>query len=112
MHHVLAHCRLCVGESATVASECAVLGVPSIYAAETGRGYTDEQERRYGLVKNLRRLEWSALEAAVDSALSQDTGYWQEQRRRLLADTLDVAAMVVEAIERYPQPPLMLQQGR
>lgn len=38
VHHVMAFSSLFIGESATMASECAVLGVPAIYAAETGRG--------------------------------------------------------------------------
>jgi len=40
----MAYCRAFIGESATMASEAAVLGVPAVYAAETGRSYTDEQE--------------------------------------------------------------------
>jgi len=44
IHHVMAYCRAFIGESATMASEAAVLGVPAVYAAETGRSYTDEQE--------------------------------------------------------------------
>ncbi|MGH7176073.1 MAG: DUF354 domain-containing protein, partial [Tepidisphaeraceae bacterium] len=35
LHHVMAYCRALIGESATMASECAVLGIPSVYAAET-----------------------------------------------------------------------------
>ena len=35
--------------SATMASECAVLGVPSVYVAKTSRGYIDEQAARYDL---------------------------------------------------------------
>ena len=35
-----------------MASECAVLGVPAIYVSPLGRGYTDDEEQRYGLVHN------------------------------------------------------------
>ena len=65
IHHVMGHCAGFFGESATMASECAVLGVPAVYAALTGRGYTDEQERRYGLVKNVRTLDAAALDGAA-----------------------------------------------
>ncbi|MCH2110300.1 MAG: DUF354 domain-containing protein, partial [Polyangiaceae bacterium] len=40
MHHFIAHASMLVGESATMASEAAVLGVPAFYIADTGRGYT------------------------------------------------------------------------
>jgi predicted glycosyltransferase len=104
VHHVLAYCRACVGESATMASECAVLGVPAIYAAQTGRGYTNEQEARYHLVKNIRELSWHGLEQALDEllAVSQDT--WRHARDKLLADTIDVAAFVADCIETFPAP--------
>lgn len=50
MHHVLAFARLLVGESATMASECAVLGTPAIYISNSQRGYTQEQQEKYDLV--------------------------------------------------------------
>jgi predicted glycosyltransferase len=52
MHDALAYASLLYGESATMASECAVLGTPAIYLDNQGRGYTDEQEKKYGLVFN------------------------------------------------------------
>jgi predicted glycosyltransferase len=99
-HHVMAHCRLFVGESATMASESAVLGVPAIYAAKTGRGYTDEEESRYGLVTNIRKLEWGLLRAAIEQMLGKPLDYWRQQRTQLLADTIDVAAYVADIIEQ------------
>lgn len=102
IHHVMAFCRAFLGESATMASECAVLGIPAVYAAETGRGYTDEQEERYGLVQNIRRVHWKTLEKSIDFLLSQSPSHCQEIRRKLLADTTDVAAYVVNCIEDFP----------
>ena len=104
IHHVMAFCRAYVGESATMASECAVLGIPAVYAAETGRGYTDEQDERYGLVKNIRRLEWDRIEQAVDSILGEHESRWAEARSALLSDTIDVAEFVTEFIEGYGDP--------
>lgn len=104
IHHVMAFCRCYIGESATMASECAVLGIPAVFAAETGRGYTDEQESRYGLVRNLRTLNWQLLETLLDDILSQTPEHWRLARQALLADTLDVAAFVASCIETYPEP--------
>lgn len=100
VHHLMAHCRLFVGESATMASECAVLGVPAIYAAHTGRGYTDEQEARYGLVGNVRRLEWDALVRAMEDLLARPAAVYGERRERLLADTIDVAEYAANLVEQ------------
>ena len=70
LHHVMAFSRLFVGESATMASECVVLGVMAIYAAHTGRGYCNEQERRYRLLKNVTELNVDALTCAIDELLA------------------------------------------
>jgi uncharacterized protein len=104
VHHVMAFCRAFIGESATMASECAVLGVPAIYAAETGRGYTTEQEARYGLVRNLRELDWMQLQSMIADLLSRPREYWQARRQDLLTDTIDVAAYVADCIETFPAP--------
>jgi hypothetical protein len=100
----MAFCRAFIGESATMASECVVLGVPSVYAAHTGRGYTNEQEALYRLVINERTLSWDRLNAAVDSLLTIPKQACQDRRQELLADTIDVAEFVTDCIETFPQP--------
>jgi len=110
VHHVLAFTKVYIGESATMASECAVLGVPAIYAAETGRGYTDEQEQRYGLVKNLQSIDWNSLENSIDNILKQPDNTWKNARQQLLNDTINVAEFVTDTIESYPNPPAVTQQ--
>jgi predicted glycosyltransferase len=103
IHHVMAHCAGFFGESATMASECAVLGVPAVYAANTGRGYTDEQETSYGLVHNARSLDDRTLGVALDWLLSFPEGRGQELQKKLLNDTCDVSAFAVAAIEARGQ---------
>ncbi len=98
VHHLMAYCNLFVGESATMASECAVLGVPAIYAANTGRGYTDEQETKYGLVRNLRNFDWDSLHAVIVDMLKDAPASWRAKRDAMLADTIEVAPFVVESI--------------
>lgn len=104
VHHVMAHCRLFIGESATMASECAVLGTPAIYAAETGRGYTNEQEKKYQLVRNLHKLDWNILDSTIDDMLNTPATEYAKRRQQLLKDTIDVAAFIVNCIETFPAP--------
>jgi predicted glycosyltransferase len=101
VHYVMAFCDAYIGESATMASECAVLGVPSVYVAATGRGYTNEQERRYGLVTNVRKLDWITLETAIEGVLKQPQKFWHQARQKLLRDTIDVADFVVSSIVNF-----------
>ncbi len=102
IHHLMAFSKLFIGESATMASECAVLGCPAIYAANTGRGYTDEQEARYNLVKNVRTLSWPILRQAMGSMLSKERSFFERNREQLLSDKIDVAAFVAHLTESYP----------
>lgn len=104
LHHVMAYCRLVVGESATVASESAILGVPAIYAARTRRCYTDELEARYGLIRNVETLEFASLCEALESMLALDRSHWATARDRLLDDTIDVAIHVADTIEATGTP--------
>jgi predicted glycosyltransferase len=100
IHHLMAHCRLHIGESATMASESAVLGVPAVYAAETGRGYTNEQEIRYGLVKNVHAREARVVISAIDRLLNISPATWNRRHRALIEDTIEVASYTANLIEQ------------
>lgn len=52
LHDLLFYATLYVGEGATTASECAVLGTHAIYVNTLRLGYTDEEEEKYQLVYN------------------------------------------------------------
>lgn len=102
IHHLMAHAQLLVGESATMASEAAVLGVPAVYIAKTGRGYTDDQERRYGLVRNFTEERFDEALATVNALLADDPrAFGQAARERLLADKIDVTAWMVDRLETW-----------
>jgi predicted glycosyltransferase len=103
IHHLLAFCSLYVGESATMASESAILGTPFIYVSPIGRGYTDEQEERYGLGYTLRpEQQERAIELALDLAQRSDVrSEWRAKRQRLLADKIDVTAWMVDYVENF-----------
>jgi len=66
IHHLIYFADLVIGESATMSSEAAILGTPSIYLDMYGRHYTDYQEEKYGLVYNFVREKFS-----VEKALKQ-----------------------------------------
>lgn len=104
MHHAMAFASLYVGESATMASECAVLGVPAIFIATTGRGYTAELEGKYGLVLNFSDRDQDRAfdkmkELLADPDLKQQ---WKKRRERMLGDKIDVTEWMVDFVENYP----------
>lgn len=99
IHHVLAFASLCVTEGATIASEAAVLGVPSIYINTLKLGYINMLEQ-YGLLK-----QTTDTKQALDLSLAclKDENAKQQClacRERFLADKMDVTNFIVEAIEK------------
>ena len=50
IHDLLYYATAYIGEGATMASEAAVLGVPSIYVNSLQLGYVSEESEKYGLV--------------------------------------------------------------
>lgn len=103
IHHFIAYASLVVGESATMASEAAVLGTPAVFLSPTGRGYTNVQEREYGLLFNFSDTHQAEALEQVKNILKtpRSKDYWQDKRRRLLDDTIDVTAWMVRMVECF-----------
>ena len=103
MHHLMAFSSLYVGESATMASECAVLGIPSIFIATSGRGYITEQQRKYGLVFSFSDDEQDQAFEKMKELLRQSnlSNEWFQRRERMLSEKTDVTTWMVEFIEKY-----------
>src|SRR5690606_31480817 len=102
IHHIIAFSRMLVGESATMASEAAVLGVPAFYIADTSRGYIDDLESRYGLVRKYKRAEASSALEEIKRLLSR--GSLSEEmaaaRRRLLTERVDTTSWMIEYVDQ------------
>lgn len=115
MHDALAYATLLFGESATMASECAVLGTPAIFLDHIGRGYTDEEEQTYHLIFNftesMKDQELSiqkSLELLKDSNIKKE---WQARQMKMLADKIHVTAFMVWFIENYPESVTIMQNN-
>ena len=101
IHDALAFATLFVGEGATMASECAMLGTPAIYVNSLTAGTLEEQEN-YGLIFGYRNADGvleKALELLRKPNLKQE---WQKRREKMLSDKINVTAFMVWFIENYP----------
>ncbi|WP_406661224.1 DUF354 domain-containing protein [Methanolobus sp. ZRKC3] len=106
MHSLLSYATMYIGESATMATECAVLGTPSILISTSRRGYTDELEEKYGLIYNFSdplKGQSQALNKAIE-LLSGDNikNEWTRRRDTMLSEKIDVTSFMVDLIEGYP----------
>jgi predicted glycosyltransferase len=89
-----------------MASECAVLGVPAVYVSPLGRGYTDDEERTYGLVHNFTGPRFHEDFVATAERLVADPELGEKARAaraRLLADKVDVTTWMLDFFEREYQ---------
>jgi uncharacterized protein len=105
MHDALYYSRLIFGESATMASEAAVLGVPAIFIDNNGRGYTDEEERKYCIVFNFTE-SLKDQELAIDKAVEilkdkNNKMKYRAIRNRIVADCIDTTAFMVDEVLKY-----------
>ena len=84
-----------------------MLGTHAIYCDFAGRGYTDEEEAKYGLVYNFKLDEGSirsSLEKAVELLGDNNLkNLGRKKREKLLADKIDVTAFMVWFVENYPK---------
>lgn len=105
MHDAIYFSHLLYGESATMASEAAMLGVPAIYLDDVGRGYTDQLEEDYGMVFNFTESEEDQGRSIEKGREILNSGTSKERFRNrhqaLLADKIDVTAYTLEVIDRY-----------
>jgi predicted glycosyltransferase len=104
VHHLLAFARLFFGESATMAAESAMLGTPAVLVSTSRRGYTDDLEKRYGMVftyDHPRDGQERALRKAEALLRDPDTKrLWQEKRQAMLAGQEDITRYVTDLVTR------------
>lgn len=102
VHHILNFASLYIGEGATMASECAMLGTPAIYVNSITSGTLEEQEK-YGLLYSFRNSN-GVLEEALELINTPNLRHiHQERRQKMLVDKIDVAGFMVWFVENYPE---------
>jgi uncharacterized protein len=106
MHDLLSYATLYIGEGATMASECAVLGTHAIYVNTLRLGYIDEEGEKYGLVSILsdpEKMESGVLEKALELLREPDLhAIGKQKAQKLLKDKIDVTSFMIWFIENYP----------
>jgi predicted glycosyltransferase len=101
MHDALAFAALQIGEGATTASECVMLGVPAIYVNSLNAGTLEEQSA-YNLLYNYRNTE-GVLDKALE--ILNDNKYEEihkSSRLKLISEKIDLTAFMIWFVENYP----------
>ena len=100
IHNLMYYADLYIGESATMATESAVLGTPAIYISTYECGNTNELDEQYGLVFNYHNDErqQDAFERAISILEDYSTEEWERRRKRMLEDRIDLTPFIVDKL--------------
>ena len=101
LHDLIYFSSLCIGEGATMASEAAILGVPSIYVSSTQRGYLNELEEKYGLVYTVQKREDGLKKVTEILEKESYRKEWHLKREKMLTEKIDVVDFMVNTVETY-----------
>lgn len=101
LHDALAFSDLFIGEGATMASECAMLGTPAIYINTLTAG-TLEEQKKYRLLTGYSNAD-GVIEKVIELLNTENLKeIYQEKRMKMLGDKIDLTSFMVWFIESYP----------
>ena len=103
LHNVLAFSKLYIGEGGTMASEAAMLGIPSVYVNSLPlMGYLKDC-RDCGLLHHLS--DFRDVINVSEKILTRDdyVSFYTDSRKKLLENKIDPTALLEWLIENYPQ---------
>ncbi len=103
IHSLMAFATIFLGDSQTMTSEAAVLGVPSLRCNSfAGRiSYLEEEEHRYGLTYAFKPENFEALVLKLQEMLqlTELKVEWQLKRSKMLNEKIDVTAFWAWLVE-------------
>lgn len=104
LHSIMSFAQLFVGDGLTMASECSVMGVHSIFTSELTSGASDEMEKKYKLMYQVVDRENMLRETIKKSTeLLEKKDLRQEGKRKLeklLEDKIDINQWWVNYLEK------------
>jgi predicted glycosyltransferase len=101
LHHVLAFARLSFSESATVAAEAALLGVPAVLVNTMSWGSINRLRDHYQLVFQTHSVK-EGLKIASELLRDPKTPtLWRQRRAELLQQEIDLTEWMIRKIEGF-----------
>lgn len=102
LHDLLAFSALYVGEGATTAAECVVLGVPAIYVNSLDAGTLQEYATKYGLISLRNGNELPQIIDTYLEHVNENRLKMLENKKQLLAEKIDGTKFLTWFVENYP----------
>lgn len=117
IHSLMAYSSMFLGDSQTMTTEAAVLGVPALKCNTfAGRlSVPNEIEQKYGLCFSYQPSQFDQMLQQVGSLLRRDPNEvrqeWQSKRIHFLNSQIDVTAFFTWFIENYPESRAIMQNN-
>ena len=115
IHHYLANADMLISNSQSMSMEAAMLGVPSVRFSDfAGRiSVLEELEHVYGLTYGIHTSLPEKLFEKIKELLSFPdlSKEFQNRRKRMLEDKIDVTAFLVWFIENYPSSARIMREN-
>lgn len=106
MHSFLSATNLLVTDSGTMTTEAAVMGIPVVrcnsFVGQSNLGIFQELERKYGLIFNYKNPELALNKAVELAQIPTIRILWEQKRKWLLQDKIDVTSFMIWFVEHYP----------
>ena len=107
MHSLLSEANLLVTDSGSMTTEAAIMGIPAVrcnrFIGHSNVGIFMELENQYGLIFSYRDSN-QALKKAIELIQIPDIRIsWEQKRKVLLQDKIDVTSFMVWFVEHYPR---------
>lgn len=113
IHDLLYYASLYIGEGATMATESALLGTPSIYISSLvgTMGNFVELEQKYSLIYSYN-YSCDALNKAIEFLQARDLkNAWKNKLDVLFEEKIDVTAFMIWFIENYPDSFMIMKNN-
>jgi hypothetical protein len=99
IHDLLYYASMYVGEGATMASEAAILGTPSVYINPLGSGNIDEICDQYKLMYHYSQGQSAIEMVKILIGVENLKRIQMDNRQRMLKEKIDVTSWIVDFIE-------------
>lgn len=103
MHDVIANASLLIGGSATMSSEAAILGVPSIHINHNEWGYIRELDEKYNLIHHFKAdkegLDNALTKAKMILEANDIELIYRDRARKVLSEKINLTTFMISLIK-------------
>lgn len=115
IHSLMYFATMFVGDSQTMTSEAAIMGVPALKCNTFAGNLSvpNELEQKYGLCYAYHPDEFGKFYAHIERLLKQPDlkEEWMKKRERFLQEKIDVSAFFTWFIENYPESKRIMKEN-